>query len=61
MIRCKMEDDEDIALANIIESLQKQTDKEIFIKKVTGCRFDDCGNLPNKKIKKNFPKEISNT
>ena len=32
MIRCKMED---IALANLIESLQKQTDEEMFPKKVT--------------------------
>ena len=30
MIRCKMKD---IALANLIESLQKQTDVEIFQKK----------------------------
>ena len=30
MIRCKEEDKEDIALANFIESLQKQTDEEIF-------------------------------
>ena len=30
-----MEDEEDIALANLIESLQKQTDEEIFSKKVT--------------------------
>ena len=29
----KMEDEEDIALANLIESLQKQTDEEIFPKK----------------------------
>ena len=30
------EDEEDIALANLIESLQKQTDEENFTKKVTG-------------------------
>ena len=29
MIRCKMEVEEDIALANLIESLQKQTDEKI--------------------------------
>ena len=33
MIKCKMEDKEDIALANLTESLQKQTDEEIFLKK----------------------------
>ena len=33
MIRCKMEDEEDIALANLVESLQKQTGEEIFPKK----------------------------
>ena len=32
----KEEDEEDIALANFIESLQKQTDEETFPKKVTG-------------------------
>ena len=33
MIRCKMEDEEDIVLANLIESLLKQTGEEIFPKK----------------------------
>ena len=33
MIRCKKQDEEDITLANFIESLQKQADEEIFPKK----------------------------
>ena len=43
------EDEEDIALANFIENLQKQTDEEIFSKKVTGWLFDDCDIVPNDK------------
>ena len=34
--------------ANFIESLQKQTDKEIF-QKVTKWLFDDCGIVPHEK------------
>ena len=43
------EDEEDIALAYFIESLQKQTDKEDFQKKVTIWLFEDCGIVPNEK------------
>ena len=39
------EDEEDIALANFIESLQMQTDEEIFSKK----KLNDCGIVPNEK------------
>ena len=42
----KEEDEEDIALANFIESFQKQTDEENFSKKL-----DDCSIVPN--VKKN--------
>ena len=45
MIRCKMEDEEDIALANFIESLQKQADEEIFFTKL----LDDCSIVHNEK------------
>ena len=45
----KEEDEEDIALANFNESLQKQADEENFPKKVTGWLFDDCGIIPNEK------------
>ena len=41
----KEEDEEEIALANFIESLQKQTDKENFLKK----ELDDCSIVPNEK------------
>ena len=40
------EDEEDIAKANFIESLQKQTDEEIFQKKTKGL-IDDYGIVPN--------------
>ena len=40
-----MEDEEDIALVNFIESLQKQTDEEIFLKK----QLDDCSIVNNEK------------
>ena len=43
------EDEEDIALANLIENLQKQTDYENFPKKVTGWLFDDCSIVTNGK------------
>ena len=43
------EDEVDIALANFIENLQKQTDEENFPKKVTGWLFGDCGIVPNEK------------
>ena len=43
------EDEEDTTLAHFIESLQKQTDEEIFQKKVTGWLLDDCIILPNEK------------
>ena len=36
------EDEEDIVLANFIESLQKQTDEKIK-------KLDDCGIIPNEK------------
>ena len=49
MVGCKNEDEEDIALANFIESLQKQTDEENFSKKVTWWLFDDCGIVSNEK------------
>ena len=39
-------EDEDIALANLIDSLQKHTDEEIFFIKVTGGLFDDCCIIP---------------
>ena len=53
-------DEEDIALANFIERLQKQTDEEL--KKVTEWLFDDCSIIPNqKKIKKIILEVISNT
>ena len=42
-------DEEDIAKAHFIESLQIQTDQEIFSKKVTRWLFDDCGIVPNEK------------
>ena len=49
-------DEEDIALANFIENLQKQNDEDIF-KKVTGWLFDDCGFVPNeKKLRRSFYK-----
>ena len=41
----KKEDEEDSALANFIESLQKQTDEENFSKK----SLDDCGFEPKEK------------
>ena len=40
------EDEEDIALVNFNESLQKQTDEE-NLEKITGWLFDDCGIVPN--------------
>ena len=43
------EDEEDAALASFIESLQKQTDEENFLKKVTRWLFDDCYIVPNEK------------
>ena len=49
MIRCKRSVEENIALANFIESLQKQTDEEIFSIKVNGWLFDDCDIVPNEK------------
>ena len=44
------QDEEDIALANFIESLQKQIDEEI--KKITWWWFDDCGIVNNQKKNK---------
>ena len=41
------EDEDDIAKANFIESLQKQTDDEIFSKKVTLGLFNDYSVVPN--------------
>ena len=55
-----IEDEEDIALANFIENLQKQTNEETS-KKVTKWLFDDCSIIPNEKIKKIFLEVISNT
>ena len=50
MVRCKKQDEEDISLANFIESLQKQTDEEnLFKKKVTRWLFDYCGIALNEK------------
>ena len=49
MISCKKRREEDIVLANFIESLQKQTDKEFFSKKVIRLLLDDCGIVPNEK------------
>ena len=48
------EDEEDIALANFIESLHKQTDEKFFLKKVTRWLFDDCGIVPNKNKRRFF-------
>ena len=48
----KGEDEEDIAKAKLIESLQKQADEEIFSKKVTGGLFDYYGIVPKDKEKK---------
>ena len=47
----KGEDEEDIAKAKLIESLQKQADEEIFPKKVTGGLFDYYGIVPKDKKK----------
>ena len=41
----KEEDEENIALANFIESLQKQTDEKNFLKKY----LDDCSIVHNEK------------
>ena len=41
------EDEEDIALANFIESLQKQTNEEIYFKEVTRRLLDNCDIVPN--------------
>ena len=45
----KGEDEEDIAKAKLIESLQKQADEKIFPKKVTGGLFDYYGIVPKEK------------
>ena len=42
----EQEDEEDIALANFNQSLQKQTDEE-NLEKITGWLFDDCGIVSN--------------
>ena len=42
------EDGEDIALANFIENYKSKLIK-IFLKKVTGWLFDDCGLVPSEK------------
>ena len=39
----RVEDEEDIAKANMIESLWKQDDEEIFLKRITGGLFNYYG------------------
>ena len=46
------ENEEDISKANLIESLQKQIDKDIFPKRVTGGLFDYCSIEPKEESKK---------
>ena len=43
------EDDKDIAKVSLIESLQKQANKQKFINKVTGILFDDYGIVSKKR------------